>query len=136
MKPRISMIALGVSDLARARMFYEEGLGLPVAETPPGVVFFELNGTWLGLSERTQLALDAGLDPEGEGYSGINLIHNVASETEVDVALESAVQAGGRLVKSAAHADWGGYHGYFADPDGHLWEVAHNPYMWIGPKDD
>ena len=130
------MISLGVADLAAARRFYEAGLGLPVAETPPGVVFFELNGTWLGLSERAELARDAGLDPDGSGYSGINLVHNVASEREVDDILAEVVHAGGRLLKQAMRADWGGYHGYFADLDGHVWEVAHNPFVWIGPRDD
>ena len=130
------MISLGVADLAAARRFYEAGLGLPVAETPPGVVFFELNGTWLGLSERAELARDAGLDPDGSGYSGINLVHNVASEREVDDILAEVVHAGGRLLKQVMRADWGGYHGYFADLDGHVWEVAHNPFVWIGPRDD
>lgn len=135
MQPRISMIALGVADLARARAFYEEGLGLPAIDSPPSVVFFKLNGTWLSLSERAALAADAGVPAEGSGYAGINLAHNVASEREVDATLKAAVAAGATLVKAATRADWGGYHGYFADPDGHLWEVAYNPYFWIGPPE-
>lgn len=134
MKPRISMVSLGVADLARATVFYEE-LGLPKMDAPPGVAFFALNGTWLGLSERDALAADAGVSPEGSGYSGINLAHNVASEAEVDAVISAADNAGGTVVKSPTKADWGGYHGYFADPDGHLWEVAHNPFMWVGPED-
>ncbi|MHA3976355.1 VOC family protein [Halovulum sp. GXIMD14794] len=135
MKPRISMVSLGVSDLDRSRRFYQSGLGLPRVETPPGVVFFALNGTWLGLSESENLARDAGVSSSGQGYAGINLAHNVASEAEVDAVLAAAVEAGAKLVKPASRADWGGYHGYFADPDGHLWEVAHNPFVWIGPED-
>lgn len=127
------MVSLGVADLDRSRRFYQSGLGLPRVETPPGVVFFALNGAWLGLSERESLARDAGVSSSGHGYAGINLAHNVASEAEVDAVLAAAVEAGAKLVKPASRADWGGYHGYFADPDGHLWEVAHNPFVWIGP---
>ena len=129
MKPRISMVALGVADLERSRAFYEDGLGLPKLESPPGVVFFELNGTWLGLTLRDALAADARVAPEGSGYSGINLVHNVASDDEVDAVVAQAVEAGATVVKAPSRAEWGGYHGYFSDPDGHLWEVAHNPFL-------
>ena len=135
MKPRISMVALGVNDLERAIKFYKEGLGLPMLESPPGVAFFNLKGTWLGLSTRDSLANDAGINPVGSGYSGINLAHNVNSEEEVIEVLNQAVRGGAKLVKNAQKADWGGFHGYFQDPDGHLWEVAYNPFAWIGPKD-
>ncbi|MCE8013212.1 VOC family protein [Billgrantia desiderata] len=136
MKPRISMITLGVSDLAASIRFYEEGLGLPRMESPPEVAFFTLNGTWLGLYGREALAEDAGVSPEGSGFSGIALAHNLASEEEVDELLEQAVAAGARLVKPGQKVFWGGYSGYFADPDGYLWEVAHNPFAWVGPKDE
>lgn len=135
MKPRISMIALAVTDLAAASEFYEKGLQLPRMKSPPGVAFFNLNGTWLGLSEREKLANDASVPAEGSGYRGFNLAHNVASTDEVDKVISEAVSAGAKLVKPPQKADWGGYHAYFSDPDGHLWEVAHNPFMWIGPKD-
>ena len=135
MKPRISMVALGVNDLEASIKFYRDGLGLPMLESPPGVAFFNLNGSWLGLSGRDSLAKDAGVSSEGSGYSGINLAHNVASENEVTKVLEQAVAAGGTLIKSAQKADWGGFHGYFSDLDGHLWEVAYNPFAWVGPKD-
>jgi len=135
MKPRINMVALGVADLERSRAFYERGLGLPAVPSPPGVVFFDLNGTWLGLSERGALARDAGVDAAGSGYRGVSLAHNVTSEDEVDDVLAQAQDAGATLVKAARRAPWGGYHGYFADPDGHLWEVAYNPFIWIGPED-
>ncbi len=135
MKPRISMITLGVDDLARSVKFYEEGLGFPKMESPPDVAFFTLNGTWLGLYGRKALAEDATVSAEGNGFAGFTLAHNVASEPEVDEVLKQAVAAGAALVKPAQKVFWGGYSGYFKDPDGHLWEVAHNPLFWVGPKD-
>jgi uncharacterized protein len=134
-KPRISMITLGVSDLEKSVRFYEEGLGFPRMESPPEVAFFTLNGTWLGLYGRESLAEDAGIPPDGSGFNGIALAHNVESEAEVDAVLAQAVAAGAQLVKPARKVFWGGYAGYFADPDGYLWEVAHNPLFWVGPKD-
>lgn len=135
MKNRISMVALGVSDLERSIKFYRDGLGLPMLESPPGVAFFNLNGTWLGLSNREDLAKDAGVNSEGSGYSGINLAHNVKTENEVIEVLNQAVEAGAKLIKEAQRSDWGGFHGYFQDPDGHLWEIAYNPFAWVGPED-
>ncbi len=130
------MIALAVEDLSRSRRFYENGLGLPRMDGPPSVVFFNLNGTWLGLSERADLARDAGVSAEGNGFSGFSLAHNVSTEEEVDQLIETAIKAGAKLIKAPTRADWGGYHAYFCDPDGHLWEIAHNPFFWIGPSDD
>ena len=135
MKPRISMITLGVRDLAASIAFYERGLGLPRMESPPEVAFFTLDGTWLGLYGREALAEDATVSAEGSGFAGVVLAHNVASAAEVDAILEQAVAAGGTLVKPGQEVFWGGYSGYFADPDGHLWEVAHNPHFWVGPPD-
>ena len=135
MKPRISMVALGVADLDTSIRFYRDGLGLPMIDSPPGVAFFALNGSWLGLSDRDALAADATVSSEGSGCAGFNLAHNVASREEVDDVMEQAVEAGAGLVKAPQEASWGGYHGYFRDPDGHLWEVAHNPFVWIGPTD-
>ena len=135
MKPRISMITLGVGDLGKSINFYEKGLGFPKMDSPPEVAFFTLNGTWLGLYGREDLAADANIPSEGSGFAGFALAHNVASEAEVDEVLDLAVSAGGTLVKKAGKASWGGYTGYFADPDGHLWEVAHNPFFWVGPGD-
>ncbi len=136
MKPRISMIALAVRDLEQSIAFYRDGLGFPKIESPPEVAFFNLKGTWLGLSQRDALAKDATVSPEGAGYNGFSLAHNVASAAEVDEVFQQALAAGATPVKPVQKAAWGGYHGYFKDPDGHLWEVAHNPFAWIGPMDD
>ena len=135
MKPRISMIALAVSDMKRAVEFYRDGLGFPKIDTSPEVAFFDLDGTWLGLCERSALAADAGVSDEGSGYNCFSLAHNVHSESEVESVMEQAASAGATIVKKPQRASWGGYSGYFEDPDGHLWEVAHNPFKWIGPED-
>ena len=135
MKPRISMITLGVSDMARSVKFYEEGLGFPRMESEPEVAFFTLNGSWLGLYDHDALADDANFPAEGSGFRGVTLAHNVSSEDNVDAVLAQAVAAGASLVKPGQKVFWGGYSGYFSDPDGHLWEVAYNPYFWVGPED-
>ncbi len=136
MKPRISMITLGVKDIEKSVKFYKEGLGFPRMESPPEVAFFTLNGSWLGLYGRESLAEDASISSEGSGYNGFALAHNVASEIEVDRTIEQALSAGATLSKAAQKTSWGGYSGYFKDPDGHLWEVAYNPFFWVGPKDE
>lgn len=136
MKPRISMVTLGVRDLAAAIDFYEKGLGFPRMESPPEVAFFTLNGTWLGLYGREALAEDARVAAEGTGFEGFSLAHNVSSEKEVDEVVAQAVAAGAVLVKEPQKVFWGGYSAYFKDPDGHLWEVAHNPLFWVGPDDE
>ena len=136
MKPRISMITLGVGDLPAAIEFYEKGLGFPRMESPPDVAFFTLNGTWLGLYGRAALAEDATVSPEGEGFESFTLSHNVCTEHEVDEVVSQAVGAGATLVKKPQKVFWGGYSGYFKDLDGHLWEVAHNPFFWVGPEDE
>jgi catechol 2,3-dioxygenase-like lactoylglutathione lyase family enzyme len=136
MKPRISMITLGVGDLERAVEFYERGLGFPKVDSAPSVAFFSLNGTWLGLYGRDALAEDATVAPEGSGFAGFALAHNVQSEAEVDALMAEVVAAGATLVKKPQKVFWGGYSGYFKDPDGHLWEIAHNPHEWIGPRDE
>ena len=135
MQPRISMVTLGVADMGRAIRFYEKGLGFPRMESPPTVAFFTLNGTWLGLYGRDALAEDATVPAGGSGFSGVTLAHNVQTEAGVDKVLAQAVAAGATLVKPAQKVFWGGYSGYFKDPDGHLWEVAYNPFFWVGPDD-
>lgn len=133
MDGRISLITLGVLDVTASAAFYER-LGLPRLNFPGDeVAFFDLRGTWLSLYGREALAEDATVSPAGSGFSGVALAHNVATEAEVAEVLDEAVAAGATLVKPAQRASWGGYSGYLADPDGHLWEVAHNPHMWVGP---
>ena len=127
MEPRISLITLGVADLQRATRFYAECLGLPRIETPPSVTFFELGKTWLALWSRESLAADAGLAPDGSGFRGFALAHNVRSLAEVDALLQRVAAFGATITKPAQATEWGGYSGYFRDPDGFLWEVAHNP---------
>ena len=127
MEPRISFITLGVTDLERAIKFYADTLRLPKLPSPPEVAFFELGKTWLALYPRELLAADAGVPAAGSGFAGFTIAHNVRSQPEVDQVLAEASQGGGRLVKAGHPAEWGGYTGYFADPDGFLWEVAWNP---------
>lgn len=126
MEQRVSLITLGVRDLGVARAFYEAlgWRGQQVAET----VFFQAGGQALVLWSRAELAADGGVADDGEGgFGGVALAHNVRSEAEVDAVLDAAVVAGASLTRAAAPTSYGGYAGYFADPDGHLWEVAHNP---------
>ena len=135
MQPRISMITLGVRDLAVSIKFYQDGLGFPRMDSPPEVAFFTLNGTWLGLYGRDALADDATVAREGSGFPGFALAHNVASEPEVNRIIDDAVASGATRVKPAQKAFWGGYAGYFKDPDGYLWEIAYNPHFWVGPPE-
>jgi hypothetical protein len=129
MQPRVSFVTLGVADVARARAFYDK-LGFRASSASnENVVFYDAGGLVLSLFGRDALAEDAKLDAKGEGFSGIALAHNVNSEAEADEVLREAKAAGGRIIKPAQATFWGGYSGYFADPDGHLWEVAHNPFM-------
>ncbi|MWG35937.1 VOC family protein [Halomarina oriensis] len=129
MDPRLSLVTLGVTDLDRSIRFYRDGLALPMRERDPDsdVAFFELAGAWLSLYPRTLLAEDATVPEDGSGFEGVTLAHNVASPETVDDVLAEAEAAGGDVVKPGQEVFWGGYSGYFADPDGHLWEVAWNP---------
>jgi uncharacterized protein len=134
MKPRISILTLGVEDLERSLRFYRDGLGLRTdgivgQQFEHGAVaFFELqSGLKLAIWARDNLAHDSGLPKSAASATEFSLGHNVASEREVDAVMEQAARAGARIVKPAQKTFWGGYSGYFQDPDGHLWEVAFNP---------
>ena len=118
--------------MQRSLKFYREGFGLPT-EDEGRIVFFQLKGTWLALYPREKLAEDATLAREGHGFSGVTLAHNVRTREEVDAVLEEAEAAGATIVKPSQDVFWGGYSGYFADPDGHLGEVVWNPYFEISP---
>ena len=131
MQPHITLITLGVSDLDRSVCFYRDGLGLPKRDGPEGIAFFETRGTWLSLYPRNSLAADATVSAEGSGFRDFALAHNVASPEEVDRTIQQAVEAGATLVKPGQKVFWGGYSGYFADPDGFLWEVAWNPHFTV-----
>jgi uncharacterized protein len=127
MEPRLTLVTLGVEDVPRARDFYRRLGFTATGPSDNSVAFLPAGGVVLALWGRKALAEDAKLSDSRPGFSGIALAHNVRSEAEVDAVLAEAVAAGGRMVKPAERAFWGGYTGYFADPDGHLWEVAHNP---------
>ena len=130
MKPKISIITLGVADLKRSLQFYRDGLELSTHnyKAEQGIVFFQMEGTWLALYPKDKLAEDITIAKEGNGFSGITLAHNVASKEDVDNVMEQAISAGATLLKKPQDVFWGGYSGYFSDFDGHLWEIAHNPF--------
>ncbi len=130
MDRRISLITLGVADLARSRRFYEKMGWKASGPTSEDVVFFQAGGMILALWGRDSLAADAGLSDKG-GFGGIALAQNVASPAAVDAVLAEAEEAGGRVLKPGHEAFWGGYTGHFADPDGHPWEIAWNPGFTI-----
>ena len=127
MEPRISIVTLGVDDLDRAARFYE-AMGLKRhAGITDGVAFYQMGGMILALYPRRELAKDAGIDLSSAGFSSVALAYNTRSEAEADEVLARAAEAGGTIVRPASRAFWGGWTGYFADTEGHLWEVAHNP---------
>ncbi|HUF12296.1 MAG TPA: VOC family protein [Longimicrobiales bacterium] len=142
MKPRISVLTLAVDDLERAVAFYRDGLGLHTngivgTEYEHGAVaFFELvGGLRLGLWPRASLAHDTALPPTATSPTDLSVGHNVATREEVDDVMAQAAGAGASIVKAARHTFWGGYAGYFQDPDGHLWEVVWNP-AWANELED
>jgi uncharacterized protein len=126
METRLSLVTLGVTDLARARAFYEALGWRNRASEGAGVVFFQSGGMVLGLWDRGLLAEDSGMQDDG-GWGGVTLAHNVRSPAEVDAVLDEARAAGASVRREGAPTDWGGYSGLFVDPDGHPCEVAHNP---------
>jgi uncharacterized protein len=127
---RISLVTLGVADVARARAFYE-ALGWQTNAAPDDdVVFFQSGGMILAIWGRDQLAEDSGVEDAG-GWGGVTLAHNVRSPEEVDAVLAEAERAGARIPRAGGATFWGGYSGIFVDPDGHPWEVAHNPHWTL-----
>lgn len=130
MKSKISLITLGVADFERSLRFYRDGLGFNPHnyKEKDGVVFFEMEGTWLSLFPKNKLATDVTVSQDGSGFTGITLAHNVKSKKEVDKVFELAISVGAKPIKKPQDVFWGGYSGYFADPDGYLWEVAYNPF--------
>ena len=133
MEQRVSLLTLGVSDLKRARVFYE-ALGWATGAAPEDdVVFFQAGGAVLALWDRERLAEDSGVT-DGGGWGGVTLAHNVRSPAEVDEVMAQAEAAGAAIPRSAGETFWGGYSGVFVDPDGHPWEVAHNPHWTL--RDD
>jgi uncharacterized protein len=133
MEQRISLATLGVRDLARAREFYEALAWTTRAGPEDDVVFFRSGGMVLALWDRDRLAEDSGVEDAG-GWGGVTLAHNVRSPEEVDAVIEEARAAGGNIVREPAETFWGGYSAAFTDPDGHPWEIAHNPSWTI--RDD
>ncbi|TCD14417.1 VOC family protein [Oricola cellulosilytica] len=129
LEPRLTMVTLGVADVAASTAFYEK-LGFERSSASnDDVTFFKMKGTALGLFGRSSLARDAGVEDSAPGFSGVAIAHNLDSEAAVDAAFDHAVSCGASPVKKPEKVFWGGYSGYFADPDGHLWELAFNPLM-------
>lgn len=132
MKPKISIVTLGVSDFQKSFEFYHTGLGFPTHKYKDGdeIAFFDLEGSWLGLYPVDKLAEDATVaSSEGTGFRGVTLAHNEPSKENVDKVFDDAIKAGATKIKKPQEVFWGGYSGYFADPDGHLWEIAYSPFM-------
>ena len=135
MDPRVSLVTLGVHDIARSRAFYE-ALGWHSDSKPEeGVVFFQSGGMVFGLWSREELAEDSEVVDNG-GWGGVTLAYNVGSPQAVDEFLEQARAAGGIIARTGGETFWGGYNGVFLDPDGHPWEIAHNPFWTLSERGD
>ena len=137
MRQKLNLITLGVADFAKAVDFYENGLGWKKSSASVDeLAVFPLGGIVLALHPRIALAEDATVDPSGTGFSGITLSYNARNEEEVDNVLKKVESFGGRIIKPAQKVYWGGYSGYFKDPDGHLFEVAYNPFWELDENDN
>jgi len=130
MDQRVSLVTLGVSDLARSRAFYEAVGWRSGADPGDDVIFFQAGGLIVALWDRGMLARDSGVEDRG-GWGGVTLAYNVGSPAGVDAVLTEAAAAGARIARPGAETFWGGYSGVFVDPDGHPWEVAHNPHWTL-----
>ena len=137
MRQKLTLITLGVEDIRRATDFYEKGLGWKRSSASmEDMILFPLGGIVLGLYPRKLLAEDAGVDDTAAKFSGLTLSYNAKSEKEVEEILEEVKKLGASIIKPAQKVFWGGYHGYFKDPDGHLIEVAFNPYWELDENDN
>lgn len=135
MEARLNIITLAVNDFNRSLEFYEKGLGWPKsAASQDDIAFFKLQGIVLALYPREKLAEDITIAPEGSGFSGITIAYNARSEQEVDEVIAKVKSLGAKIVKQPEKVFWGGYSGYFSDLDGHLFEVAHNPFLELDEK--
>ncbi|MDQ3112286.1 MAG: VOC family protein [Bacteroidota bacterium] len=137
MRQKLTLITLGVSDLKKSLEFYEKGLGWK--KSPSGnenIAFFPLGGMVLGLYPKHLLAKDANMNAEGNGFSGVTLSFNAKSGNEVDEVLSEVKNLGATIIKPAQKVFWGGYSGYFQDPDGHILEVAFNPFWKLDENDN
>ena len=133
MKQRLNVVTLGVNDVAVSTAFYERlGWAPSKSASNERITFFQMGGGVLALYDRDELAEDAMVSRWSGGFGGVTLAHNVSRREDVDAALAEAKTAGARILKSAQDVFWGGYSGYFADPDGHPWEVVWNPYSTFG----
>ena len=133
--PAIGVVTLGVADLGRSVRFYRDGLGLPLRAHPSGVVYLPLPGAWLALYPREALAAYAGASPQGGGFRGVALAFHRDDPAGVDALMAAAITAGGHELRAPGPVEWGGYTGWFADPDGHLFEVVYNPRPLAGDDD-
>jgi uncharacterized protein len=134
MEPRLNIVTLGVRDLGHAVRFYRDGLGWKPAVESGDFVLFEMSGVALALYPHDLLAEDAGVSPGARAFGGVTLAQNVGSRGEVDQAIASACAAGAALLRAASEKEWGGYSGYFADPDGQPWEIAYNPHFRLDDR--
>jgi hypothetical protein len=137
MEQRLSVVGLGVADLGRATRFYEEVVGWKATPSPPGIAFVDLDGLVFSLFPHSELAKQTNSqvgDTDGSAYQGFTLTHNVRSKEEADQIFARLREKGATIIKEPEEVFWGGYSGYFSDLDGHLWEIAHNPY-WVIQED-
>ena len=135
MDQRLTIVGLGVNDLEKSTAFYENHFGWEkTGSSNEHITFFQLNGILLSLYPRDKLAEDATVSPEGSGFKGVTLAYNTRSEEEVDNFIQRLSDAGVTIVKQPQKVFWGGYSSYIADPDGHLWEIAYNPFLPMDEK--
>jgi len=135
MQQRLTIVTLGVTDLKRSTEFYEKNFGWNKAgSSTEQITFFQLNGIQLALFERTELAKDAMIDENGNGFKGVTLAYNTRSENEVNEIIKDLETKGVKIVKQPSKVFWGGYSSYISDPDGHLWEIAFNPYLELDER--